>query len=74
MSNHIHLLLEVVPAPPEGLSDEELLRRLRAIHSEAQVAEVAKELAEARKGLRTALRTSHGSRPSTPVSPTGCTI
>lgn len=51
MSNHIHLLLEIVPAAPEGLSDEELLRRLRAIHSEAQVAEVAKELAEARKAV-----------------------
>lgn len=38
MSNHIHLLLEVTPAPAEGLSDQELLRRLRAIHSEAQVA------------------------------------
>jgi REP element-mobilizing transposase RayT len=51
MSNHIHLLLEIVPAPPEGLTDEELLRRLRAIHPEAQVAEVAKELAEARKAV-----------------------
>jgi REP element-mobilizing transposase RayT len=51
MSNHIHLLLEVIPAPAEGLTDEELLRRLRAIHSEAQVAEVAKELAEARKAV-----------------------
>jgi hypothetical protein len=51
MSNHIHLLLEVVPAPAEGLTDEELLRRLRAINSEAQVAEVAKELAEARKAV-----------------------
>jgi len=51
MSNHIHLLVEVVPAAPEGLTDEELLRRLRAIHSEAQVAEVAKELAEAREAV-----------------------
>ena len=51
MSNHIHLLLEVVPAPPEGLTDEELLRRLRAIHSSAQVAEVARELREARKAV-----------------------
>ena len=51
MSNHIHLLLEVTPAPPEGLSDQELLRRLRAIHMEAQVAAVAKELKEARKAV-----------------------
>ena len=51
MSNHIHLLLEILPASPGGLTDEELLRRLRAIHSEAQVAEVAKELAEARKAV-----------------------
>jgi hypothetical protein len=51
MSNHIHLLLEITPAPPEGLTDDELLRRLRAIHSEAQVAEVAKELAAARKAV-----------------------
>ncbi len=51
LCNHIHLLVEVVPAAPEGLTDEELLRRLRAIHSEAQVAEVAKELAEAREAV-----------------------
>jgi hypothetical protein len=55
MSNHIHLLLEVVPAPAEGLTDGELLRRLRAINSEAQVAEVAKELAEARKAVAAGL-------------------
>ena len=51
MSNHIHLLLEIIPAAPERLTDVELLRRLRAINSEAQVAEVAKELAEARKAV-----------------------
>jgi putative transposase len=55
MSNHIHLLLEIVPFPAEGITDEELLRRLRAIHSEAQVAEVAKELAEARKAVANGL-------------------
>jgi putative transposase len=49
MCNHIHLLLEVTPMPAGGLSDAELLERLRAISTEAQVAEVAKELAEARK-------------------------
>jgi putative transposase len=49
MSNHIHLLLEVPPMPRGGFTDEELLKRLQAIYSESQVAEVAKELADARR-------------------------
>ena len=49
MDNHFHLLLEVPPPPPDGFSDAELLARLTAIYSEAFVAEVAKELAEARQ-------------------------
>ena len=49
MSNHVHLLLEVPPMPVGGLSDEELLRRLRAIYSEERVREVALELKDARK-------------------------
>ena len=49
MSNHIHLLLEVPPMAAGGLSDTELLQRLRFIYNEAQVAEVAKRLAEYRK-------------------------
>jgi REP element-mobilizing transposase RayT len=49
MSNHFHLLLEVPPMPEGGLSDAELLQRLAATSSEAFVAEVARELAEARK-------------------------
>lgn len=49
MCNHIHILLEVTPMPEGGLSDEELLGRLRAIWTEARVAEVARELAEARQ-------------------------
>jgi len=49
MSNHFHVLLEVPPMPEGGISDEELLKRLAAIYTEAAVAEVAKELAEARK-------------------------
>ena len=49
MSNHFHLLLEVPPMPEGGLSDDALLQRLRAIYSEAAVAVVAKELAEARR-------------------------
>jgi len=48
MSNHFHLLLEVPPMPAGGISDEELLKRLRAIYSEGVVGVVAKELQEAR--------------------------
>ena len=48
MCNHIHLLLEIPPRPKDGISDELLLRRLRALYSKPFVAEVAKELAEAR--------------------------
>ena len=55
MSNHIHLLLEIVPAAADGLSDEELLRRLRAIHTEAAVAEVADELRDARGAVANGL-------------------
>jgi putative transposase len=51
MSNHIHLLLEIPPMPKGGLSDEQLLERLNAIYGVAQVAEIAKELAEARKDV-----------------------
>jgi REP element-mobilizing transposase RayT len=47
MDNHFHILLEVPPMPGGGISDEELLRRLSAICTEALVAEVAKELTEA---------------------------
>ncbi len=49
MCNHIHLLVEITPRPAGGLTDEELLGRLKWIQSEAQVALVGKELAEARK-------------------------
>ncbi len=52
MSNHFHLLLEVPPMPVGGISDEELLKRLSATNSEAFVAVVAKELAEARSQER----------------------
>jgi REP element-mobilizing transposase RayT len=47
MSNHFHLLLEVPPMPEGGIPDEELLQRLGVFYSEAQVAEVARELEEA---------------------------
>ncbi len=49
MSNHFHLLLEVPPMAEGGLGDEVLLRRLSGLYSEAFVAGVAAELAEARK-------------------------
>ena len=49
MDNHFHLLLEVPPMPEGGLSDEELLTRLRALYTEAQVAEVAAEIQAARQ-------------------------
>ena len=42
MSNHIHLLLEVPPLPTGGLSDGELLARLRCLYGDPVVAEVAK--------------------------------
>ena len=48
MSNHFHILLEVPPVLEEGVSDEELLKRLSATNSEAFVAVVGEELAEAR--------------------------
>jgi REP element-mobilizing transposase RayT len=49
MSNHIHLLVEVPAGPEGGFTDGQLLERLRVIYSEAFVATVAVQLAEARK-------------------------
>jgi putative transposase len=49
MSNHFPILLEVRPVPVGGMSDEVLLKRLGAIHTEAFVATVAKELKKGRK-------------------------
>ena len=66
MCNHFHLLLEVPPMADGGLPEEELLKRLSAIYSEAFVAGVAKELADARaadyvneSGLDEALKAIH---------------
>jgi putative transposase len=53
MSNHFHLLLEAPPMPAEGISDEELLKRLGAIYTEAAVAAVAAELMKARDAKNT---------------------
>ncbi|MDP3849722.1 MAG: transposase [Luteolibacter sp.] len=55
MCNHLHLLLEVTPMPVGGLSDEALLERLKALYNEAFVADVARELTEARKQVATGL-------------------
>ena len=52
MSNHFHLLLEVSPMAEGGISDGELLKRLSAIYTEAFVAGVAQEIAEARAAGR----------------------
>jgi hypothetical protein len=48
MSNHFHILLEVPPMVEGGLTDAELLKRLAATSSEAFLAGIEKELAEAR--------------------------
>ena len=55
MDNHFHLLLEVPPMAEGGISDEVLLKRLSALYSEAFVAGVAAELAEARRQVRDGL-------------------
>jgi putative transposase len=52
MSNHFHILLDVPPMAIGGISSEVLLKRLSATNSEAFVAVVAKELAEARAAGR----------------------
>jgi putative transposase len=53
MDNHFHILLEVPPMAETGISNDELLKRLSAIYSEAFVAGVAKELADARVAVYT---------------------
>ncbi len=50
MSNHFHILLEVPPAEALVLDDQVLLKRLSTVYSNAFVAEVGKEIAEARAG------------------------
>ena len=67
MCNHFHLLLEVPPVAEGGITEELLLKRLAGIYSEAFVAGVAKELADARAavyvdqtGLEKAVAAIHG--------------
>jgi REP element-mobilizing transposase RayT len=55
MSNHFHILLEVLPMPEGEISDEELMKRLAAVYSDAFVAEVREGLQEARKAGNEAL-------------------
>ncbi len=47
MSKHFHILLAVPPTPEEGISDQELLKRLSAIYGGAEVNAVAWELEQA---------------------------
>ena len=55
MGNHVHILLEVPPLPAGGLTDEDLLKRLRAIYPADAVTLVAKELQAAREAIRDGL-------------------
>ena len=48
MSNHFHILLEVVPMPVGGITDSELLRRLRVFYGDNFVKSVEDELLAAR--------------------------
>jgi REP element-mobilizing transposase RayT len=47
MSNHFHILLEVPPPPPNGIPDDQLFDRLAAFYSEAQLAQIKNEMADA---------------------------
>jgi len=49
MSNHIHLLLDVPPMPESGLSDAQLLDRLKYLYSEAEISVVRGKLKAAEK-------------------------
>jgi len=44
MSNHFHLLLEVSPLPPGGLSEAEFSSRLAALYPESAVDEITAEI------------------------------
>jgi len=55
MGNHVHILLEVPPMSAGGLTDPELLQRLRAIYPADAVGLVAKELQAAREAIRDGL-------------------
>ena len=48
MSNHVHILVKVPPAPKHTLSDAALIERLELIYSEAYVSDVKRWLAQCR--------------------------
>jgi REP element-mobilizing transposase RayT len=54
MSNHFHILLEVPPKPKEGITDEELLKRLGFLYSDGALAEVRNALDGVKNGSGTA--------------------
>ena len=47
MSNHFHILLEVPPMPEEGLTAQEVFRRLRVLYADAVVDEIEEAYARA---------------------------
>ena len=49
LSNHFHVLLEVPPAPPEPLSDEQILDRCRALYSSEAMAQISWEFDNAQQ-------------------------
>ncbi|MFT4546355.1 MAG: putative transposase [Verrucomicrobiales bacterium] len=49
LSNHFHVLVEVLPRPGVELSDEEILERCRALYSADQMIAVEWEFAEAQR-------------------------
>jgi putative transposase len=57
MDNHVHVLLEVPPLPEAGLTDEELLNRLRCLYSADVVKLIGDDLAAAREKNMTAFAT-----------------
>ena len=48
MSNHFHILLEVVPMPQGGITDAELLKRLEVFYGDGFVQSIRDELVAAR--------------------------
>ena len=49
LSNHFHILLEVPPAPPGGIPEDEFFRRLGALYSKARVAALRAEIEDRRR-------------------------
>ena len=51
MDDHFHLLLEVPPPSPSGITDPELLDRIAAIYPQEVVEKISAELEEAQRGM-----------------------